>query len=216
MGLRGFTTICIFSASTFAILPGVSLSAGAATTSTEKAGPDGSPYFASDADVTAVVGRVKADTAIGVTCRINGQYIASTGGAWWYRLKNGYYAPSGDFWNGPQNGAKNFLKDPNVDTHVALCPLAQWRNEIAGPDGSPYFSAASDKGSSAGHIGADAATQVACRVQGQYLASTGGSWWYKLRSGYYAPAGDFWNGPNNGVANFTKDPVVDFQVVACG
>jgi hypothetical protein len=181
----------------------------------ETAGPDGSPYFASDADVTAVVGRVRPDAKTDVTCRMKGQFIASTAGSWWYRLANGDYAPAGDFWNGPNNGAKEFLKDPTFDLHIAVCPLARWRNEIAGPNGSPYFSSASDTTSVAGHIGADSTTQVACRTQGQYVASTGGSWWYRLRSGYYAPAGDFWNGPNNGAKNFTKDPVIDFLVVAC-
>jgi hypothetical protein len=207
--------ISVVSVISFVVEPAVSAWAGSSKGRTEIAGPDGSPYFASDADVTAVVGRVAKDATISVTCRVKGQYIASTEGSWWYRLANGDYAPAGDFWNGPINGAKQFLKDPTVDVHAALCPHAQWRSEIAGPKGSPYFATASTKMSMAGRIGDDSPTLVACRVQGQYLSSTGGSWWYRLKSGYYAPAGDFWNGPNNGVSNFTKDPVVDFQVVAC-
>jgi hypothetical protein len=210
-----FVSVAIIAVLSISAISAVGAGAGALGTSTEIAGPSGSPYFAADADLTAVIGRIGVDGITAVTCRIKGQFIASTGGAWWYRLAIGYYAPAGDFWNGPENGTKDFLKDPNVDARVKLCPLAQWRNEIAGPDGSPYFMDANDKGSPAGQIAADATSQVACRIQGQYLASTGGSWWYRLRSGFYAPAGDFWNGPINGVKNFTKDPVVDFQLVAC-
>lgn len=210
-----FIAIALFSIIAVSVLSAAGTEVGASQAKTEVAGPDGSPFFASDADVTAVIGRIGVDATTDVTCRIKGQYIPSTGGAWWYRLTNSYYAPAGDFWNGPENGTKDFLKDPNVDLSVKVCPLAQWRAEISGPHGSPYFTSANEKGSQAGNIAADSITQVACRIQGQYLASTGGAWWYRLRSGFYAPAGDFWNGPNNGAENFAKDPVVDFQLVAC-
>jgi hypothetical protein len=92
-----------------------------AKTFKEETGPAGATVYASDKLTAKVKGKIKKDTVTLVACKVNGTFDMATGSSWWYKLPTGTYVPSGDFWNGPVNGANSFPHDPYVDSKVATC-----------------------------------------------------------------------------------------------